>query len=137
MITGRNRKKVCLFNNNPMSSYESSHVLVSDKSMSTFIPRQEINLFAMLQCPSFSKVRLFFFSIYLEQRKKSILPNIAYIKRKPEPLGTEFINIVDRLTGAILWLEIQEGKSRMATKEYQYIESSCDRVLRGGCDIEI
>ena len=33
--------------------------------------------------------------------------------RKSKPLGTEFKNIVNGLTGVMLWLEIQEGKERM------------------------
>ena len=53
------------------------------------------------------------------------------MKRKPEPLGTEFKNIVDGLTGAMLWMEIQEGKSRMATKDFQDLGSTCACVLRG------
>ena len=34
--------------------------------------------------------------------------------RKPEPLGTEFKNIVDGMSGIMLWLEVQEGKQRMS-----------------------
>jgi len=46
------------------------------------------------------------------------LPNLSYMKRKPEPLGAEFKIIVDGMTGAMLWLEIQEGKVRMSNKEH-------------------
>ena len=38
--------------------------------------------------------------------------------RKPKPLGTEFKNIVDGLTGVMLWLEIQEGKDRLRKLDY-------------------
>ena len=39
--------------------------------------------------------------------------------RKPEPLGTEFKCAIDGLTSTLLWLEVQEGKERMAKKEHQ------------------
>jgi len=50
--------------------------------------------------------------------KTGNLPNLLYVKRKLDPLGTEFKNIVDEMTGAMLWLEIQEDKVRMFTKEH-------------------
>ena len=50
--------------------------------------------------------------------------------RKPEPLGTEFKNIVDGVTGAMLWLEIQEGKVRMSVKEHQRLGSTAACVVR-------
>ena len=52
--------------------------------------------------------------------------------RKPEPLGTEFKCAVDGLTGTLLWLEIQEGKARMANKEHQKtLGATAACVLRG------
>ena len=61
-------------------------------------------------------------STYCRTTATGGLPNISFIKRKPEPLGTEFKNIVDGLTVQILWLEIQEGKDRMKTKEELILE---------------
>lgn len=37
------------------------------------------------------------------------LPNLSFIKRKPEPLGTEFKTAVDGSSGVMLHLEIQKG----------------------------
>ena len=56
---------------------------------------------------------------------------MSFIARKPKPLGTEFKNLVDGVTGALLWLEIQEGKERMRRKEYQELGSTAACVLRG------
>ena len=54
------------------------------------------------------------------------------MNRKPEPLGSEFKNIVDGLSGEMVWLELQEGKNRMATKEYQQeLGATAACVLRG------
>ena len=50
--------------------------------------------------------------------------------RKPEPLGTEFKNLVDRLTGEMMWLEVQEGKDRMKNKPYQNLGGTAACVLR-------
>ena len=67
--------------------------------------------------------------------KSGNLPNLSFVARKPEPLGTEFKNLVDGMTGALLWLEIQEGKERMRRKPYQELGSTAACVLRGtvGC----
>ena len=47
-------------------------------------------------------------------------------------MGTEFKNIVDGLTGQMLWLEIQEGKDRMKTKEFQgRLGGTAACVMRG------
>ena len=35
------------------------------------------------------------------------------------------------MTGAMLWLEIQEGKDRMSTKEHQQLGSTAACVIRG------
>ena len=63
--------------------------------------------------------------------KTGTLPNISFIKRKPEPLGTEFKNIVDGISGNMVWLEIQEGKDRMKDKEYHNLGSTIACSLRG------
>ena len=60
------------------------------------------------------------------------MPNISFIKSKPEPLGTEFKNIVNGMTGQMLWLEIQEGKDRMKTKDFQgRLGGTAACVMRG------
>ena len=46
------------------------------------------------------------------------LPNISYIMRKPQPLGTEFKNLVCGMSRLMLWLEIHEGKEQIQNKEY-------------------
>ena len=56
---------------------------------------------------------------------------MSYVARKPEPLGTEFKNIVDGVTGMWLWLEIQEGKHRRSSKPFQELDSTSACVMRG------
>jgi hypothetical protein len=46
------------------------------------------------------------------------LPNISYIIRKPEPLGTEFKTTACPITGCMLHMEIQRGKEKMKEKQY-------------------
>ena len=38
--------------------------------------------------------------------------------QKPEPLGTEFKNLVDAYCGQMMELEVMEGKERMRKTEY-------------------
>ena len=45
------------------------------------------------------------------------LPNLTYIIRKPEPLGTELKAVACPVTGIMLSLEIQRAKAQMATQE--------------------
>ena len=59
------------------------------------------------------------------------LPHLSYIARKPEPLGTEFKNLVDGVTGSMLWLEVQEGKDRMKAKPFQNMGGTTACVMRG------
>ena len=56
---------------------------------------------------------------------------MSYIKRKPEPLGTEFKNLVDGLSGQMVWLEIQEGVDRMSKKEFSNLGGTVACVIRG------
>ena len=42
--------------------------------------------------------------------KAANLPNLSFVKRKPEPLGTEIKVAMDGLVGKSLAMEIQEGK---------------------------
>ena len=47
-------------------------------------------------------------------------------------MGTEFKNVVDGLSGQMIWLEIQEGVDRMAKKEFSNMGGySCMCNLRG------
>jgi len=61
----------------------SSHVKVMDETMSPWRPRTS---------------------------KNGGLPNISYIIRKPEPLGTEFKTVCCPITGVMTYMEIQRGK---------------------------
>ena len=57
--------------------------------------------------------------------------------RKPEPLGTEFKNLVDGYSGQMMWLEVMEGKERMRNKEFTKefgVTAAC--VMRGVKQIE-
>ena len=51
--------------------------------------------------------------------------------RKPEPLGTEFKNLVDGFQGNLVWKEIMEGKERMSKKEYSNLGGTAACVMRG------
>ena len=46
------------------------------------------------------------------------LPNLSFIKRKPKPLGIELKDVADGRHGLVLWMEIQEGKTRMKNKTH-------------------
>ena len=85
------KQRIADFNESRRELMYSSRILVFDESMSSYMPRTT---------------------------KTGTLPNLSYVARKPEPLGTEFKNIVDGVTGVLLWLEIQEGKQRMSTKSF-------------------
>lgn len=55
-----------------------------------------------------------------------------FVTCKPEPLGTEFKNIVDGMTGAMFWLEIQDVKENVRQREYtQYLGGTTACVTRG------
>ena len=78
----RTRKLMNNYTKNMTEVIYSSNTAVLDESMSAFIPRTT---------------------------KSGNLPNLSFIKRKPEPLGTEFKVAMDGLTGKSLSLETQEG----------------------------
>jgi hypothetical protein len=46
------------------------------------------------------------------------LPHLSFIKRKPQPLGTEMKSICEGTMGICLHIEIQKGKVRMARKKW-------------------
>ena len=46
------------------------------------------------------------------------MPHLSYVIRKPEPLGCEMKCLCCGVSGIMLFLEIQEGKQRMANKPY-------------------
>ena len=53
------------------------------------------------------------------QTKLGNLPNISYIIRKPEPLGTEFKTVCCPITGVMTYMEIQRGKEGMKNMRLQ------------------
>ena len=80
------------FNNNRRNTVASSRVLTLDESMSAFRPQLS---------------------------KTGNLPNISFILRKPENLGTELKAVASTTcNGPIIHLEVQEGKNAMKRKEY-------------------
>jgi hypothetical protein len=79
------------FNENRARTILKSNVMVPDESMIAWEP---------------------------QTTKTGGLPNISYIKRKPKPLGTELKDVADGRSGLLVWLEIQEGKTRMGGKPY-------------------
>ncbi len=55
----------------------------------------------------------------LEWKEKSGhdgLPHLSFIKRKPQPLGTELKSVCEGTFGMCVFIEIQKDKVRMATK---------------------
>ena len=79
------------FNENRSENIMTSSDRILDESMSAFRPRTS---------------------------KTGGLPNISYILRKPEPLGTEFKSCVCPITKVMVHLEIQRGKNGMADQLY-------------------
>ena len=78
---------------------------------------------------------LYFILFYFRTTKSGNLPNLSYVQRKPEPLGTEFKNLVDGMVGDLCWLEVQEGKERMSKKQYHMSLGACSAtVMRGVVD---
>lgn len=77
---------VKLFNENRYLKVAASNVKLLDETMSAWRPRKS---------------------------KLGGLPNISFILRKPEPLGTEFKTGCCSETGIMLWMEIQRGKTEM------------------------
>ena len=60
------------------------------------------------------------------------LPNLSYVACKPKPLGTEFKNVVDGMSGVMMWLEIQKGKDQLRALEHtQSLGGTTVCVLRG------
>ena len=70
--------------------------------------------------------------IFQRTTKTGGYPNISFIARKPEPLGTEFKVANDGVCGMLLWIETQEGKSRMSKKDfYRELGATSSCVMRG------
>ena len=46
------------------------------------------------------------------------MPHLSFVQRKPEPLGCEIKNLCCGESGVMLFLEIQEGRVRMARKRF-------------------
>eukprot|EP00978_Attheya_sp_CCMP212_P033928 scaffold139680_cov35-Attheya_sp.AAC.1 len=60
-----------------------------------------------------------------QSRKNGNLPHLSFIKRKPEPLGTEFKNAACSETGIFIHLELQRGKDPMKKLEFFSAHKSC------------
>ena len=69
------------------------------------------------------------------------LPNISYILRKPEPLGTEFKTSVCPRLNIMTYMEICEGKYHMRTKPFQKelggTTACAVRMAQGTCQTSI
>ena len=79
------------FNLNRRTKFASSATKTNDESMSAFVPRTT---------------------------QTGGLPTISFIKRKPEPLGTEFKTVCCARTGVMLHMELQRGKKSMPKEKY-------------------
>ena len=95
------------FNNNRAKTVAASRVKTFDESMSPYKPQSS---------------------------KTGNLPNISFILRKPEPLGTELKTVASTgSNGPMLYAEIQEGKEGMKTKPFfRPHGATCACVLRLG-----
>jgi len=58
------------------------------------------------------------------------VPHVTKIARKPEGVGTELKSIADGSTGALLRLDIMEGKRRNSQKEFANFGAGTAQVLR-------
>ena len=85
---------------------------------------------------SFEKVLDELMSAFRPQtRKNGDLPNLSWIPRKPEPLGTEFKAICCAVTGMMVWIELQRGRYPMWEQEFARasgVTAAC--TMRGARD---
>ena len=80
------------FNENRRRTVASSRVKILDEAMSAYRP---------------------------QTRKTGNLPNISFVLRKPEPLGTELKTVASKgMNGPMVYAEVQEGKEGMKHKSY-------------------
>ena len=79
----RMRKMMDKYTETTKNAVYVSSLIVLDETMSALVPRTT---------------------------KTGNLPNLSFVKRKPEPLGTEFKVAMDGLVGKTVSMEIQEGK---------------------------
>lgn len=86
------RRLVDDFNANRLSSVLKSQILIPDEAMSPYQPRTT---------------------------SSGDLAHLSFVERKPKKLGTEFKCVADGVHGAMLFLEIQEGKDAMARKRFR------------------
>ena len=82
------------FNRNRKTKFAASATKTDDESMSAFTP---------------------------QTTPTGGLPTISFIKRKPEPLGTEFKTVCCAYTGVMLFVELQRGKAVMPSEKYSEI----------------
>ena len=59
---------------------------------------------------------------------KGGLPHLSFVDRKPEPLGTKFKNVACAITGIMLALEIQRGKTDDTVLKHDDVKSSTAAV---------
>ena len=67
-----------------------------------------------------------------QKTKTGGLPNITYILRKPEPLGTEFKNACCPKSGVMLFMELQRGRRGMRDAKYNR-----DLGSAAGCTVRL
>ena len=123
------RRKVCV-----SASRDKTH----DESMSAFQPRTTptgeywrlyFYLFPIFHqfahsnvdpypCPYTCYPTIFPFDNDVDADEPGGLPNISFISRKPQPLGTEFKVVCDSKTGIMLYVELQRGKKGMENAKY-------------------
>jgi hypothetical protein len=78
-------------------------------------------------------------SMYAHKPQKDKLggiPNTTFIHRNPKPLETELKIMCDCATGAMVYMEVQEGKDAMRDKQYAaehgvFIAACMQRMVEG------
>jgi hypothetical protein len=68
-----------------------------------------------------------------QTRKCGDVPNLSSIPRKPEPLGMDFKVVVCAVTGIVVWLELQRGKSPMRELEFARESGATAGCTLRGC----
>ena len=79
------------FNNNRKKNVWSSYLKVFDELMSAYEP---------------------------QTTKTGNIPHVSSIKRKPQPLGSEFKCCCDTVTNIMIHIELQKGKEAMLSEKY-------------------
>ena len=106
------KKRANYYNADRVDNIYASHVLVYDENMSAYTPWQVIYVHHVFIGINTNIM----FIIFMHATEG--LSHLSFSARKPKPLGTEFQNLVDGVTGSMQWLEIPEGKERMKPKQF-------------------